>query len=272
MKSKFHPWIKGIDLFYFLKRQEHPSFTRGKLSGSGGARPEALAGHRSQGSLFGQEGDPRRNTARFSNILLCPTRPWPALGAAQPSSLPSLPSHTRFGMGTPALVQTPSSDLRLLSKPTQIPPMWEFSAPVSSRRVNSNDFSELVTVPPERLSRRRTTLPAHIQGVHGGIKEKHFSAAHTKHRPSLGALGKSPTLDVRLLCLYFLPKGNIWEEGCCSRALFPKEGKTALPFPGGASGDPCERCLPRGGRAVPKPALGADERVLITLSKMKNSN
>lgn len=73
-------------------------------------------------------------------------------------------------------------------------------------------FSELlVTVPPERLSRRRTTLAAR------GIKEKQLPAAHTKHRPPLPAPGKSPTLDVRLLCLegslFSSQREHSWEGG-----------------------------------------------------------
>lgn len=259
------PLEKGIDLLCFLKRQEHPSFPRTLGKALGGALPEALAEHRSQGSILGQEGGPRRNTARFANVLLCPPRPWPALGAAQPSSPPPLPSHTRFGTETPALVQTPSLDSRFLSKPNQIPPMWGFSAPVSGRQGHSNDFSGLLlTVPPERLSRRRAPLPARM--VYRGIEEQDLSAADPGHRPPLPPSllrGSGEVTHPRRETPVpggipvFFPKGIAGREGGCSRAgvaLFPKNGKPAPPFPAGAPRDPCERCLPRGGRAARKPS------------------
>lgn len=56
MKSKFHPRKNGVDLLCFLTNQEHLSLPCAPGKALGGARPGALAGHRSQGSILGQEG------------------------------------------------------------------------------------------------------------------------------------------------------------------------------------------------------------------------
>lgn len=241
------PLEKGIDLLCFLKRQEHPSFPRTPGKALGEVRPDALAGHRSQRSILGQEEDPRRNTARFANVLLCPPRPWPALGAAQPSSPPPLPSHTRFGMETPALVQTPSLDSRFLSKPNQTKPLQCGGLAPQLAAVRVIQMTFLGSFSPSLPSACPAgEPPSQPTWCTEGLRNSACLqlTPDTAH-PSLGALGKSPTLEVRPLCLEGSlfssqreqPGGRAAAPGRGSRS-FQRTGSQPLPSPQEPLGTP----------------------------------